>query len=114
MKRFLFILLTIFFVSCLTSPEENKTRDVKFEVKGTTPEVSVTIGMGDKTEQYANVYTPWTKKVQMQKDEFVYLSAQNEREGGTVRVIIWVDGKIFKEASSSGSYVIATVSGTIP
>jgi len=114
MKRLVFFLLFVFFISCLTSPEEDKTRNVKFEVKGTTPKVSVTIGMEDKTEQYANVDVPWSKSVRMEKDQFVYLSAQNMREGGTVHVIIWVDGRIFKEASSSGSYVIASVSGTLP
>ncbi len=46
--------------------------------------------------------------------QFVYLSAQNNDTSGTIKVFITIDGEAFKSASSTGAYVIATASGSIP
>jgi hypothetical protein len=44
-------------------------------------------------------------------DEFVYISAQNNQDNVTVKII--VDGDTFKESTSTGAYVIATASGLL-
>jgi hypothetical protein len=44
------------------------------------------------------------------KDGFMYVSAQNQRDRGTVKVKIYVDGSVVKESSSEGEYCIATAS----
>lgn len=43
---------------------------------------------------------------------FVYISAQNQCDSGDVTVRIYKRGNVFKQASSSGAYVIATASGS--
>jgi hypothetical protein len=45
---------------------------------------------------------------------FVYLSAQNKSDNGTVHVAISIDGRLLQQASSSTQYGIATASGSIP
>ena len=41
---------------------------------------------------------------------FLYVSAQNQNNSGSVTTKIYVDGKQKKESTSSGAYVIATSS----
>ena len=43
--------------------------------------------------------------------EFVYISAQNEGEYGSVTCRITVDGVVVSENTSSGAYGIATCEG---
>jgi len=45
---------------------------------------------------------------------FVYLSAQNKSDNGTVHVAISIDGRLLQQASSSTQYGIATASGSVP
>jgi hypothetical protein len=42
----------------------------------------------------------------------LYLSAQKTEERGTVRAAISVEGRIMQEANSSGTFGIASVSGS--
>ncbi|MGA2669451.1 MAG: hypothetical protein ABSF32_11150, partial [Ignavibacteria bacterium] len=82
----------------------------EYEVTGTSGLVDITISNeSGGTEQFSNVTTPWKKSYYM-KSGHVYISAQNQRERGTVNVKVYVDGKVLKESSSEGAYVIASVS----
>ena len=45
---------------------------------------------------------------------FVYISAQNQGESGSVKCRIEVDGVTLEQATSTGAYVIASCSGTVP
>jgi hypothetical protein len=44
--------------------------------------------------------------------DFLYVSAQNESASGSVTVKILVNDAVFKQATSSGAYAIATASGS--
>jgi hypothetical protein len=46
--------------------------------------------------------------------DFVYLSVQNNTDSGSVSCAIKADGVEIERATSSGGYVIATCSGTVP
>ena len=88
---------------------------VKYEVTGTTPEVSTTIeNESGGTSQFSNVSTPWIYEFQRGSGYFVYLSAQNQRSSGSVIVSIYFNGNLYKTSTSSGAYVIATASGSTP
>lgn len=68
---------------------------------------------GGNTEQ-RTVTGSWDYDFEAESGQFVYISAQNNNDNGTVSVRINVDGKSFKDGSSSGAYVIATASGSVP
>jgi hypothetical protein len=94
------------------------TYTIKYEVTGTANSVSITMNnAGDNTEQLSNVPVPWEKtfSVELKKDSyyFAYVSAQNNGSSGSVIARIYKDEKLFKEATSSGAYVIATASGSV-
>lgn len=45
--------------------------------------------------------------------DFVYVSAQNLTDLGSVEVYIYVNGSVFKKAMCEGAYCIATASGNL-
>lgn len=56
----------------------------------------------------------WTKSLRLEPGDFMYVSVQNDQDSGTVECKILVDGRVVERAKSSGSYVIATCSGSVP
>jgi hypothetical protein len=63
------------------------------------------------TEQYSTIVVPHKFTYNQFYDRFLYISAQNHDESGSVTVTIYVYGQVFKTSTSSGAYVIATASG---
>ncbi|MFZ0546246.1 MAG: hypothetical protein WAM60_12445 [Candidatus Promineifilaceae bacterium] len=57
--------------------------------------------------------TPWTLGFSANYGDFVYLSAQNNHNDGTITCEIKVNGKVIESATSQGAYVIATCSGRV-
>ena len=85
---------------------------VVYEITGSAKSASVTLSNSTGgTEQYSNVSIPWNYTDNSFSGRFLYVSAQNQGEYGTVTVSIYVDNKLFKTSTSSGAYVIATASG---
>ena len=93
--------------SCSSSPDT-----VRYEVSGTAESVDISLSnaMGG-FEQYKNVRLPYSVSYSDYRDDFVYISAQNNGDSGTVNVAIYVNGKLFKSSSSYGAYAIADASG---
>jgi hypothetical protein len=90
------------------------TRKVKYSITGTTNSASLTLSNPDGgTEQY-DVVVPWEKSYSMYPGDFVYISGQNNRDHGSITCQNFVDGNVMKESNSSGAYVIASCSGTLP
>ena len=88
---------------------------IVYEITGTATYASVTLNNGGGgTEQYSNVSIPWSYTEKSFSDNFLYVSAQNQGDRGTVTVKIYVDGELFKTSTSSGAYVIASASGLRP
>ena len=89
-------------------------REVRYEVDGTASLVNITIeGSGGGTEQYSDVIPPWSYNFSAMKDDFIYVSAQNQTATGSVTVRIKVDGDVVEQSSSNGAYVIATAYGSV-
>ena len=64
------------------------------------------------TEQFDNVPVPHTYSYKTFSDDFLYISAQNQGDSGSVTVSIYLKGDLYKTSTSVGAYVIATASGT--
>jgi hypothetical protein len=95
----------------LPSPTVNT---VRYEITGTAETVDVTLGNATGgCEQYSDVYLPRTFTYYDYTDNFVYISAQNNGETGSVTVTIYVNDKLYKTSTSSGAFVIADASGGI-
>ena len=87
---------------------------VKYQVTGTASAVDLTIENSDGgTSQFSDKPTPWAYSFTSKFDTWVYCSAQNQGETGSVTVTIYVDDVQFKRSTSEGAYVIATASGSI-
>ena len=111
MKKILLVVLPLLLVlGC--EEAEPKIWDVKYKVSGSGGSFDVTISnKDDGTSQYDNVSSGWTYSFSTGDDgRFLYVSAQNQNNSGSVTTKIYVDGKQKKESTSSGAYVIATSS----
>lgn len=93
---------------------------VVYEITGTAEKVNITLsndtGGTEQSYTYLNptktLSTPWRREYYSFPNRFLYISAQNQGEYGTVTVSIYVNGELFKTSSSSGAYVIASASGS--
>ncbi|PCH67847.1 MAG: hypothetical protein COC01_04955 [Bacteroidetes bacterium] len=65
------------------------------------------------TSQESNVTNSWSYSFSAGGDTWVYLSAQNQKNTGSVTVTIKYGASTFKSSTSNGGYVIATASGTL-
>jgi len=92
-------------------PEPPPTPEVEYKITGTASQVDVTLNNATGgTEQYDNVSIPHTYTFDTFSDWFLYISAQNQGEYGSVTVTIYLNGEIVATSTSSGAYVIATAS----
>lgn len=110
------ILLFSFFVGCSESPTEPeiKNYEVKYEISGTATTVDITYtNSTGGTSQLSDVSVPWTLTFRRDEGEFVYVSAQNQNDTGSVTATIYRDGSTLQTSTSSGAYVIATASGSL-
>lgn len=90
-------------------------RTVTYHVVGEgTDSASLTYENSEGGSQQETVRLPWQKTFSVQEGDFLYISAQNQDDRGTIAVQIRVDGRDFKTSQSSGAYTIATASGSCP
>jgi len=86
--------------------------EVTYEISGTAESASITLSNPTGgTEQNDMVYLPRTYDYYSFPNDYLYISAQNNGETGSVKVSIYVKGNLFKTSTSTGSYVIASASG---
>jgi hypothetical protein len=97
-------------ICCAGSGLNSGPHQITYRVDGTARSASVTYSNGTGGTEQKTVSVPWSKSFDTQSGEFLYISAQNNGEYGDVTVSITADGKIIKDATSSGEYVIATAS----
>lgn len=110
MKRLL-LLSALLFSACSLF---DTTIDVEYRVTGSAETVDITISNeGGGTSQFSDQPVPWSYEFEGEEDDFVYVSAQNNGETGSVAVTIYTDGDRFKTSTSSGAYVIASASGSL-
>jgi len=108
MKKLLFILLL--FISCT---KEEPEIYYAYRVSGSSGSYSVTIenAYGD-TQQWNPVGNDWSYEWTQAGTRWLYVSAQNNNESGSVTVEIVRGGQVVKTNTSYGGFTIATVSGT--
>lgn len=87
---------------------------VTYKIKGSASSVDVTYNNAQGgSQQIGNASVPWSQTFTADSGSFLYLSAQNKGESGTVETEIDVDGKPRKQSQSSGGYTIADVHDTL-
>jgi hypothetical protein len=106
------IALSLLWVAITGCTKESMQSDYKYEVSGTAGDYSITCeGAPSGTVQYSNVGSGWAYTWKQTGTRWLYMSAQNNTDSGTVTVKIIRDGKVVAQHTSSGAYVIATVDG---
>lgn len=83
---------------------------VTYTVTGTAGVVGVTYSNAQGGTEQTRVTVPWATDFIGDADKFLYFSAQNRGETGSVVVSITIDGTVRKTSTSDGAFVIATVS----
>ena len=117
MKRFyLFFVAVLFFGLLFSSCDKlNMLGKIKYEVTCTPRGFDVTYtNRGGNTEQKDISGSRWSTSFTGDQGAFVYVSAQAHNDNANITVKIYYGGKIIKQAHSSGDYVIATASGSLP
>jgi ribosomal protein L7/L12 len=105
-----------------TTPSSRSCRDVRIFVTGTANTVSVTFGRGTEISQSTNQSVPLRNSAGLlglglgclSPGTFVSILAQNEGDRGVVECRIEADGTAISQARSTGAYVIASCSETVP
>lgn len=110
------LLVLIFIAGCDSVEEEDRPRAyrVDYHVKGTAEEVFVTYANSNGGTSQVTAPVPWSTGFQAMSGHFLYVSAQNSGDKGTVITEIAIDGKAYKQSQSEGAYVIASSSGSLP
>jgi len=84
---------------------------VTYKITGTASQASLTYENEQGGTEQTKVVIPWQETMTVKRGSFLYLSAQNDDESGSVTCEIWVDGVKWRDSTSRGAYVISTCSG---
>jgi hypothetical protein len=103
----------LFIMACIGTNIACQPNDnVTYEVTGDADSVDVTLSNDTGgQEQYNDVPLPFRMDYGGFNERYVYLYAYNEGDSGTITVNIYVNGNLFKTATSSGPYTNAVVYG---
>jgi hypothetical protein len=97
------------------STSSPRMREITYRVTGVgTSRASLTIENEQRNTEQHDVNLPSTWRFKAAPGQFVYVSAQNNSAYGEIKCEILVDGKPFKEATSTADYGIASCSGSTP
>ena len=107
----IFLILSILLVSGI-SMACHQNDVVRYEVTGNADSVDITVNTDTGgTEQYNDVGLPWRMEYGGFSESYVYIYAHNNGDYGTINIFIYVNGKLFRSATSSGPYSYAVVYG---
>ena len=91
-----------------------KAYDVTYHIGGTARSADLTYSnAGGDTEQQNDKAVPWLTSFTGHGGQFLYVSAQNQGETGTITCEIILNGAVVKSAQSNGAYAIASCSGKL-
>ena len=113
---FLITITTIIISSC----EKREDKMIRYTATDATSEFS--IQYRDESGELVNEQVPaesaldkWEYRFMSEQGEIVYLSGKYEDPESALKLIIYIDGKVYKQGSSVGDTVkYLTVSGTVP
>jgi len=91
--------------------EAEVTYLIRVRPEDCTASVTYSTGDGD-SRQIADAENNWEHTFEASPDDFLFLSAQNQCDTGSVTTKILVNGETFKTVTSEGGYVVASVSGS--
>ena len=104
----------MFMLNSHTGSDKSELYSVRYEVTGTAESVLITYAdEKGKIMQLNDIALPWKKIISVEKGDNLTLIAQNQKDTGSITVRIYIDGKLFKESSSSEPHGIANVTGTV-
>lgn len=86
---------------------------VEYKVDGRIKGASVTYKNEEGGTEQHEVISPWTKGFFADDGKYVYISAQNNGDYGTINVSIYVNGVEVRKSSSSSEYGIASAKGIL-
>lgn len=92
-------------------PAASSTVRVDYVITGTADRASLTYTNASGGTEQKDVILPWEDRLEVRRGAFVYISAQNKGERGSVTCKILVDLTTYKESTSEGAYKIASCSG---
>lgn len=88
-------------------------QEVTYSMTGTATKGTMTYVYFDGSIGQATLNVPYTTgKLLFEDGDFLYVSAQNYNATGNITVTINVNGKPWRQVTSTGPYSIATASGT--
>lgn len=107
-SRILPVLLIIW--CCIAGMACGSKGNVTYEATGDADTVDITVMNGKGvTEQYMDVKLPW----RMDYSEFgasqLYMYVYNNGDSGTIKITVYVDGKLTRTAACSGPYANAVI-----
>lgn len=105
-------LISILFLVTLFSCKKDKDNFVTYNVG--CEDCSLTYRNKTGGTEQQEMKSTWTHTFNGKDGQFLYISAQNNKDNGQVTVTITIDGETLQTATSKGAYVIATASGNIP
>jgi hypothetical protein len=108
--------IAILFASC----EKREDKQIKYVATDATSGFTINYTDAGGNIQSENVEAEsaqdkWQKSFVVEQGEIVYLSGKYDDPTSALKLIIYVDGKVYKQGSSVGDTVkFLTVSGVIP
>lgn len=91
---------------------EGQTHSVTYELSGESRLASITYRNESGSTEQLDVPIPHSIQFTAREGAFLYISAQNKWQDGSLTARILVDGVELKSATSYGEHKIASVSGT--
>ena len=104
----------LFMFNCSKDVEAPEIYEVKYEIIGTAQRVNVIYenSLGGVWE-IEDISIPWSINVFRVDGSFLYICAQNQYQGGSVTVFIYIDNILFKRSTSNDPYAIVSASGIV-
>ncbi|MFO8128867.1 MAG: hypothetical protein R6T99_03070 [Bacteroidales bacterium] len=85
---------------------------VKYVVKGKPGSFDVTYTCGDETHQVPEVKSGWVHTFPCPQNDYYFVAAQANKKDAAVKIKVYRDGKLLKEANNYGDYAIVVASST--
>ncbi len=90
-------------------------RHVRYIVKGDADSYNITFKCGNSGEVIQEPHVPkgWKHTFVGHDGDYVYISAQSNKPGSTVNVVVYENGKLVEKITKAGDYPIVQVSGEV-
>lgn len=115
-----FTILIFVLAMVLASCEKREDKQVQYIATEATAEFSLQYrdengNIQNETVQAESMQDIWQKNFILEQGEIVYLSGKYNDPQSSLKLIIYVDGKVYKQGSSVGDTLkYLTVSGVVP